>query len=1844
MNFQQKSITLAVVAALSAVASAGPVEFRWSDPTGASRREAAEPRAINASGSLTVMVETGLDRSAIVEVWAGSQRLSTESTAKATGANQFAIGSKQHVGFPVTVPMPATDGTYTIKVIVKNADGRNFSSEDIQVTLDRVAPDVSGSQFYKVSPYGHVEADWIHHLGAAEQSQWGINNVLNATSGTLQVSTGGGVIAENPIIVKNGLAYMGTPNGAYFDAVAAIGSGDAKQYDLKFIVKDDAGNMSSIKFPVYFSSYGNYGVQTNPQVLGVYDPDFGQNLYGLAGFRSYSPGMTIVSGVQTLRVLIGYNKNAFQDLNPIFGAKYTRSGWRGNAVDIGDLRVRECELPTLENQNTYQPELCGLNNETTYITDTVNVSVKYGNPASKSPIVTKMEVLRESDNQPVPDNGWYNRSNPLPQLKARVTVEPRPYVQVFDPGCEILPGQTSCTALLPAPPAVASGGAHVRRLGYEWSPRVYNKANPAMYSWKNYTNWYMDYDNPVIVNLSRSADGFVLTGVEPNEGALWSSVKLKDSYVHLKQGASLVKTIKAESMTRTPSGVKFDFPIDSFDVPEGTYTAEFNFRDNYDNTAVQVMNDVFVDRSAATLSLENEDKPFAGGSFNGLAKLSVVTGEPVASIKATITGGPRNATYSIPLTLAKNNEYRMGFLPIFPGKYDIKVDTIDNNRNKSSITVPVIYDPLIIPIDASLGTKEVIVPKSSLPLKIRGKWPLSTEPFTVDDKVMTGTYNLYIQYLGDNAGVVTIGGQVLSKDSQIVIPYDFTSNLGRVSLPISNPTSADYSGKIYITTDAGDSPVFFGDVKVLDVGLSMTPMAKTDYVAHLEPLEVKFNVNKVKDYCSQFLVFDQSNMKSVLADAPTDQLICALSITQKPTPNFARVGSADTLNLAGDFDSDGTFKFGYKIGFVSQGKFEASTDEKLMEFKASAPQLTGFVDEHKTQVARKVEDVTITGGVSDANDACKARGIYPFADGAEAIVVPKPVCAVKFTLPSGLNVSTQRGKFLVSGKFDKVGQQLITGQPGIYQQNAFLPYGNAISIAMDAVPPTPPTVAMADLKGVRLTDPSKPIYVTVDPEAKTRGIAIGTAHSPASVVVKAGPPATERTQREVRGNTKEWLTPLSVVAPQVWQEYKVPITASYDADPSVTTTKTYTFIARPIDPAIGLKPARVVSTDENASVPVMIGKIVDDQWQMDSTLYGKYGLRLQLEERTKTGGVIENSTVITSDEAIASQGVTPVRVGKLKPGIYQMGATGRLYDNANRPTDFVLKTNSRVLFVQNGSPIDVALDSNTDALRTGSAATLMLRHEPVRTRDIGEIRWFIAKNGTDWQPVVNPVSGKLEDRSGLRLSFGSADNYLVKAVVKNRHDGRSVSETEPFKVTAFNMTPFEIGGDTATYVGVPIKVNLTSKDNKPMSYAWSIINRTDKSVVAQGTSPSFSYTPVDDSDLTIVVKGKDPLAPASAVNAVREESKPIKVAPATLRTPKIVLPKTAIEVGKPYQYTAQIIPTFGRYDTPSATIKGYWTLPNGQTSIDNPLTYTAATLNDSLTYTAFVEGHPQINASTTSKISSWEYSLPEFKVTGKAVSTSVPTDIGFTAVQLETTSSRYSDVTYSYSWSVPPQLSAVQQDGLSIRAKATEAGTYLAKLTVTDSRGNTGTYTSQPVTLAPQPAFAIDVTALPEDRTMQAPTRIVVRGSIASADRGERIAKIETIVNGRTVKTQLDTSTMLDTVDAPSAGTYAVGYRVTTSTGRSYTKTQEVKLLAPSVPDCKIVLTSGNGTTSGMLDAMCTVSNAYVSLYEWYIDGVKQSVTGKRMQPSSSQWPTLKSVRVVAISSKGVRSEATYTK
>lgn len=973
-QFKRSILAGAVLMALSSACMADALSLQFQGTAGDARTVPLSQQYINPVGSMTVMIETGLEKLAEVELLNSSgSRVAHATTNKAGSADKIVVDGTSYFGFNLAMDAPAADGDYTLKVTVKNADGTVFSQKSYPLTLDRQPPTLASPAFFKEGPYGHVEANGRWHLGYYEQFKWGITGVSNADSVTMESvpkfgPKAGTVAASSVGLVDaaNSRAYIGGPS--HFSTPDAMGYTAAGEFELRFIVKDRAGNVTTHVDNVYWGPYGYLpdGSTPSASVIAVYDPDAGQSTLGQVGYRPYIPGMTLQSAMSSLKVLVGYEKKFFTDSDPIFGFNFTRSGWKENYFDAGNMRYRVCELPTRESQGSTSPELCGLNNETSYLLGAFNVSVNYADASSRSPVVKAMELFRQDNGQPfLPISGWFGLANPLPALKVKWTVEPRPYTQVYDGGCTIPAGATSCEANLSYVDP-ASGGTHVRRVGYDWPGTIYRQDATSMRAWDSYNNIYMDYDKPVIKSVVKDGLVYKINGVDVSEGGIWSTVTVAKAQVKLMPvGGGTTTTISHSRSTPAPIGRDFTIDLATAGLADGSYNVQAELIDNYGNVTTQDLDPITLDTTPPSVTLLRDGAAFSDGKFTSLSSLSFRTSEPASSVSVMVVGGPKNEKFSVPTAVKSDGSYSMGFLPLMPGDYSIEITAKDASGNGKTLKSTLTYDPPRATLAKALGTTKVIVPKTTTPIKVAsGLWPLTTEAFKVQGTALSGVYDLHIKLLGSSGGVITVDGQRLDQASELVLKYDFSAHDGRLELPIGVPDDSAFTGQIIVTPEAPDTPVFYGDIEVFDLAPKVRVTKPDSTAIKVESVNVTFDSTDATAICGDNFV---SFIDGETPDYPTrDGLLCAVRFSPLPQ-GITRVGNARSFALKGVLPTVGDHPVTYQYGFISEGNFQTVSATRSINLIGVAPKpiVLGLQNQNGEAVTSvKKGDAVMAGSVS----------------------------------------------------------------------------------------------------------------------------------------------------------------------------------------------------------------------------------------------------------------------------------------------------------------------------------------------------------------------------------------------------------------------------------------------------------------------------------------------------------------------------------------------------------------------------------------------------------------------------------------------------------------------------------------------------------------------------------------------------------------------------------------------------------------------------------------------------------------------------------------------------------------
>lgn len=399
-------------------------------------------------------------------------------------------------------------------------------------------------------------------------------------------------------------------------------------------------------------------------------------------------------------------------------------------------------------------------------------------------------------------------------------------------------------------------------------------------------------------------------------------------------------SIVREASIVTRSGTEFGLNLNIKDkqLAAGKYAIRVTAKDKVGNIATIAKSlDYTPDLMAPDVYVFFDEKPFYGGevySYLDIAnKFSASFSEEVPTVSVKLLGGPDGINKAVSLQANQSGSFAMdmaGF-EIKPGNYKFEIVAVDKVGNKNTFTSKeFVFSPpppslSSLPegtLASELGINRILVPKTTTPIKVfNGLWPLTSNIFLAYNVPLFGKYDLKIRIhdFSGTIGKVTIGGETLNENNEVVINYDFGKNGGRLALPIGVSEHSNFIGRIDIESADSGKVILSEEIEIFDLA-TKAKVAKVDAATiRLEPIEIKYDLTGANEICgTEFFSFHDGEQPDI---STQNGLICAIKFTELPN-GIAKTGKSTRFSLSGTLQTVGENKIGYQYGFISDGVFQ----------------------------------------------------------------------------------------------------------------------------------------------------------------------------------------------------------------------------------------------------------------------------------------------------------------------------------------------------------------------------------------------------------------------------------------------------------------------------------------------------------------------------------------------------------------------------------------------------------------------------------------------------------------------------------------------------------------------------------------------------------------------------------------------------------------------------------------------------------------------------------------------------------------------------------------------------------
>jgi hypothetical protein len=848
-------------------------------------------------------------------------------------------------------------------------------------------------------------------------------------------------------------------------------------------------------------------------------------------------------------------------------------------------------------------------------------------------------------------------------------------------------------------------------------------------------------------------------------------------------------------------------------------------------------------------------------------------------------------------------------------------------------------------------------------------------------------------------------------------------------------------------------------------------------------------------------------------------------------------------------------------------------------------------------------------------------------------------CALRWiTKPAGLNpvapYATMQGRLTTQGTFPA---EFETGVLWTHPTTKQVVFSSSAQRSVDVVAtaPTPPTVRfLSDPSLIRtgatnlLTYAGTAIPGGLQVSSPYAGMGVNLAIDAGSVV-----PATTTSNRFYR--------PILLENSVVGTPRTLNVEMYYAAAPDTKYNQTLTFDVLPRKQTLNLVPPPLATSTAPLNISAFFGAYNGDgTFQYDPVTQGRWSL--QLATVAGDGSLTPVGDPVTN---IGPDGSFTFQAGLLTPGLRTFTALATQTD-APDGTNITVRGRNLAIFIRNGLPIPLLTITKPTVPNGPSPFTAQIGVWPTtrdRLFDVGEVRYEESEDGSNWVPMLKTDGTPM---TGQRMLFTSQtltgnDSKYVRTIVKNRWSGAE-SMGEVSELQSFIVPTIGIKSPRYTFVEHPITVTsvVTDADPATLLYKWTVkYGRYDPmpTIVQGGTSLTFNPT-ISVPDLIIELEAKDQTAPDNP-RATRRAAVAVAVLPPVLARPSVTGP-TVVESGQTYTWSA-----FQRSPFPAGTetdlvIKSHWVLPDGTNSTTNPISYTMKEGDQGrIRYESWIEGYPNSLIGFDLLLKPWVYEWPAMKMAVGVINPYAPARVQFSAGLANPallTSLHGEPLTFNFSL---PQGAIVvsQKDGVLV-ADFPTAGTYVAGVTISDTRGNSSTVESPAFVVQPPKPLTFNFTLTSADRWNRPPGPALARTAVTSVPVGDVVRGVTFFVNGTQAGPEVLSGANFS---LPDPGTYEVRALMTTVKGNTAEATQNITLTTGDNPVCNLTK-NGDGVTTLWFAANCSVQRGVITKYRWKVNGQETTVTATTFKQLAAYIPSTATVEVTATTDFGQWGGAIY--
>lgn len=1845
---------------ISGIAHAELIQYAFTDTKGNEKTVPAGSGTdyLNPVGAIKFALSAGIDRKLRATISDARGIVVYSHTTDLLGPlDRITVEGKNYYGKIIETPSLA-EGEYTIRAEIISATGAVVQVDSYKAIVD-VTPPTFGEVTWKMNYGDGFAPDGIPKWAPDESGYIKVSDVADEHTSIIN--------QEWRTYYEDGpragsLAAQGVPNYSDVDKTLMIGSGQIGsgaekvflripgKYRLDFIATDKSGNQAFKSQTYYENSLCNGSV---PESMAVYESTSDNKFLGinaLSGFVGPVGGVQHIS-TNPARVLFRVPKSKYLGLpgGEIYGAKATSGDSKLLHVD-DEFAYFDITGPVDITGRFMFPAIRWTNASTF---DCAPVAVRNASFNDKA-----LPPLIESFNSFIDGVGWVPRNyttaldnlkTPKPPRNTRISkmqvvVAPRSYEQIFSvtserPSvpkviCTVLPGDTGCEAETNWPFNTEGSAEH-----YLQYPRLEKKEDLKLVVLGESSVYDWDASDPIIGDLishdSRLKE-FVIKIDDPKNAPLnthstWGRIILRSANAYAinnSNGArSELRTISLATNGES-SVAKFSYAA----LDDGTYSIHVDAIDSYNNTSSKKVMDADNDKTPPQIRID------ASSEIASLDEIIIHlndnrTANP-SLISINLKGGPSRDDIYLAGRSTGGNKYSLEYPVMFPSlaegeDYVLTVKAKDEFDNESEASSKFKYLPSMVTLANDEGG-QLLIPSVTHEFKRKSGNILETNALKLKDgSTVNGVYSVSATLRTDAKVPLLINGVTVAPGETKVVAssYNFGSTGGKISLPLRPAVSGvEGTSGLLITTTAPNSPMLVANVGVWTPAINIQK-SSLSVVQGLESVSIKVN-SASGSRCR--ITLNEAEAKA--ADMVTDP-ICLLQWNKLPEgvePSAASFSpKAVSTELIGQVANAGEHTLEYSLFMfdITGQKVLVSSGSEHLSAKPALGSVVLSPSTDMSTVNRLVQDLDFRMAQIGGKSTCTLTMLEQRAKNDAQSRGPGTVsqqCLFEWIgLPEGLEQDAMFDTPVVRGILADKKSHELKWRVSLFTRTGQKVLLNEQSYAINAIDPQPPELTLSSKYQLEGSD-----VVVVPMSESSFGLAnISAVRSTLDIDVTRDAEVETTSAKAGNGaSTVRAQRVLHAVPAAAWTMSNHKVRASYNLIPEVFNEKSLSVY---IAPSINIKP--MVSVDSSVavdSVPYPVRVSMIDRTKPDApyeeAVMGKWKIRLIRE-------MAYNKSEPLTDFVDATSGVASFEVdlSKVDATSMRFNVEAVLESPVEGYARTEIASRSTLVSIVRGGLIEGAIKATRLSGQAPFKTSLKLALTDTKnTRYTGAVSWEVSSDGgATWEASEVAENYKYQFTRSYELG-----TYKVRAKISNANTGVA-GYTEPVEVIAYNRAKAYISGARSHFVGGTATMQALLKNDEQVlntddyEVEWSLDGGT--TYTASGNALTLQESAPKHIKLALRARPKEaPVDDRAAEHMVRLSVDFLEVKP----------PRTYIsgpmrmEKGKTYTFTAK---TTMPYQNMSGTVKGFFTLPNGQQVEGDTASYSPS--DEDLQkefvetkYTAWIDGFRErgAEASSTTRSRTWEYIFPNFGMeirrtasASPATVTAIVRPIGFTG--------RLEDPTYT--WTLP-EGAAVIEEKPTIRVFSLNThGVFPIKVAIGDARGNQKVL-EQSVVLGEANPYQVDLQHTASNTFSREPLTVQLRPYVTGGHPLDRVTSATYFVNGEAIE-----ATSSSARATLSAGTYAIRYVINSRMGAEASGQIDLTVQPNKPPVCKVAERATIG--SRVYNADCTDPDGRVRLHEWMVNGQVAGTSSSRLSVNLKNGETPPSVTLVAIDDAGARSE-----